>query len=81
VSSLILFLKTFLLFYPPFSYTKVKIRLFRFLLISPLIQVFTLISLKEDGSEEILDILGIYSQIIIKGHFPLEEDPLIDILI
>jgi hypothetical protein len=50
VSPVVAFLKVFLCFYPPFSYTKVLFLPFRSLRISPNIQASTLASLSADGS-------------------------------
>jgi len=48
-NEIVTFLKYFFWFYPPFSYTKVKIFLSRFLLISLNTQAITLVLIRGDG--------------------------------
>jgi hypothetical protein len=48
-SAIVIFLRTFLLFYPPFSYTKVNYIIYRFSLILLYIVDFISILIKEHG--------------------------------
>lgn len=80
-SSLVGFLRAFLVIYPPFSYTKVSLSLYRSSQTSQFIQDIILTSSKDHGSREYSPILGMCLRSQPADPCLLEEEHTTDILI
>lgn len=72
---IVLFLRTFLIFYPPFSYTKVQWPLYRFSPTLPYIADFTSILPKELGSQALNLTISVFSNRAPLDH-SLQVEPL-----